>query len=334
VTNTRGGATAAPMPVVVDCDPGIDDAVALAMALASPELDVLAVTTVRGNAPLEVTTRNALALLHAFGRPDIPVAPGAVRALVRPAGVHPKLHGGNGLGGVEIAESPAAAAEHAIEVLAGVLGPAAPASVTIAALGPLTNIALLLNRHPELADRIDRVVAMGGTVGSGNISAVAEFNVWADPEGAHRVLTEPAFDVVLVGLDVTYSATVDEPLLDVMRAGSPRGALLAAMIAGYGDHGPDGWRMHDALIIGALADPSMIATRRATIDVETGTGLSRGQTVCTFDEHFYDTDGAPAPRGVVRSQVAVSMDPDGFRSMLLSRTAGDVAAVSDRSPRS
>jgi pyrimidine-specific ribonucleoside hydrolase len=235
---------------------------------------------------------------------------------------------------VEIAESPAAAAEHAIEVLAGVLAPAAAASVTIAALGPLTNLALLLNRHPELADRIDRVVAMGGTVGSGNISAVAEFNVWADPEGAHRVLTEPAFDVVLVGLDVTYSATVDAALLAGMRAGSPRGALLADMIAGYGDHGPQGWRMHDALIVAALVDPSMIVTRRATIDVETGLGLGRGQTVCTFDEHFYDTDGNPAPRGLVRSQVAVSMDTARFRSMLLSRTAGDVASVSDRSIRS
>jgi pyrimidine-specific ribonucleoside hydrolase len=320
---------AAPTPLVIDCDPGIDDAVGLALALASPEVDLLAVTTVAGNAPLELTTSNALRLLRAFGREDVPVAAGADRALVRIA-IHnlQPPHGSNGLGGVDLpAATRSAGGEHAVELLARVLRDAAPRSVTIAAIGPLTNIALLLALHPELAERIDRLVIMGGSTTRGNITPVAEFNVWTDPEAAQRVLAGSGLDICLVGLDVTRQATVDDSTLGAWRATSERGSLLADMIDGYGDHGPDGWPLHDALAVAAIVDPTLIESRGAKIEVDTGAGVGRGQTICFVDPPkgkgvvlgipAPDTDPAARPR----AEVAVQMDSARFRELLLARVA-------------
>ncbi|MCW3063346.1 MAG: Inosine-uridine preferring nucleoside hydrolase [Solirubrobacterales bacterium] len=303
-----------PTPLVIDCDPGIDDAVSLALALASPELDVRAVTTVAGNVSLERTTDNALRLLHAFGRDDITVAAGAARALVRRPARHPPLHGPNGLGGVRLPEpAHGASAESAIETLARVVSEAPDRSVTIAALGPLTNVALFLAVCPDLAERIGRLVVMGGAVGGGNITPVAEFNVWADPEAAQRVLAGSGLDICLVGLGVTTRATLDDRALTDLHAGSQRGALLAEIVMGYGDHAPGGWPLHDALVLASLVDPTLISTRPASVEVDTGCGIGRAQTVCGFDGH--DGEGAGLP------QVAVDVDADRFRELLLSRLA-------------
>ncbi len=312
-----------PVPLVIDCDPGIDDALSLAFAVGSPEVDVRAVTTVAGNHTVEQTTANALAVLEAFGRGDVPVARGAASALVHPRPKHRLVHGPNGLGGVDLpAAARGARAEPAVELLAGLLREAAPRSVTLAAIGPLTNVALLVALHPELLERIDRVVVMGGSSGPGNVTPVAEFNTWADPEAAHRVFAGSGLDIRLVELEVTRQATIDKADLATLRAGSGRGAVLADMVLGYVDRTPAGWPLHDVVVLAAIVDPTLIETRRATVAVDTGFGVSRAQTVCVFEGA--DTDPGflpPPPDPPTTIEVATRLDVDRFRALFFGRVA-------------
>jgi pyrimidine-specific ribonucleoside hydrolase len=194
------------IPLIIDTDPGVDDAVALALAVASPEADLLAVTTVFGNAPVASTTANACRLLALLGRPDVPVAAGADRPLAHPCSRGAQAwHGADGLGG-RAATLPVPTTRPdprgAVGLMADVLRSAAE-PVTIVPIGPLTNIAALLDAHPGLAPRIGRIVAMGGSLGAGNTAGGAEFNVGSDPEAAHRVLTQDAVPTTLVPLDLT-----------------------------------------------------------------------------------------------------------------------------------
>lgn len=315
----------AQIPLVIDCDPGVDDAVALALAVASPEVDLRAVTTVAGNAPVEVTTANALRLLRAFGRDDVAVATGADRPLVRTSfhGLAPP-HGQNGLGDVEVPPAVhGARSQHAVELLADVLRRAEQQSVVIAAIGPLTNIALLVALHPELMDRVDRLVVMCGSRGHGNITPVAEFNVWSDPEAAQRVLAGSGLRVCVVGLDVTRRATLDRSALDALRARSDRGALLADMVRGYKDQAPGGWPMHDALAVASIIDPALVTMCGATIEVDTGLGAGRGQTICTLagTGPYAPAFGEP-PDGRTRAEVAIEVDVPRWRELVLERAAG------------
>ena len=174
-----------PTPVIIDCDPGHDDAMALLLAVASPELEVVAVTTVAGNQTLDKVTANAIRVLDVAEAHDIPVAAGADRALIHPARVASEVHGETGLDGPDL-PPPSRAPEplHAVELLARKLR---ERPLTLIPIGPLTNIALLLATHPELAQRIERIVVMGGAIGLGNVTPSAEFNIWADPEAAARV---------------------------------------------------------------------------------------------------------------------------------------------------
>lgn len=303
------------VPVVVDCDPGIDDAVALALVAASPEFDLRAVTTVRGNVPVDLCTRNAARLLAAFGRPDVAVAGGATRPLVRANLEYPRIHGSDGLGEVEL---PAVAGEAgtgpALTLLERVLEAAAPGEVTVVALGPLTNLALLLDLRPDLAERIGLLAVMGATIDRGNVTPFAEFNVWVDPEAAHRVLVEGELERVrLFTLAATRRAALNEDQRLELASWSPAGATLAQMILGYDDQVTGaGWPLHDAIVVAALLDPSLVTLRPATaITVDTSTTPRRGHT-------SFEWDGDPRPNGPTL-EVAVNANPEAFRALLSSR---------------
>ena len=195
--------------MIHDCDPGHDDALALMLALGSPELEVLGVTTVSGNQTLEKTTANAIRVLDHLGCEHLPVAPGAGRPLVRERALAPEVHGDSGLDGPALPPpSRAPLADHAIDWIAATLREQ-PRPVTLVPTGPLTNVALLLARHPEVEAGIERVVLMGGAIGEGNVTPAAEFNIWADPEAARRVFTS-TLEVTMVGLDVTHRALVGQ----------------------------------------------------------------------------------------------------------------------------
>jgi len=202
-------------PLVIDCDPGVDDAIAILLALASPEVELLALTTVAGNLPLETTTRNALRVLALADREDVPVAAGAGRPLVVPrwrdAAV---VHGSDGLGGSPAPEPRAAVVPmHAVDLLAEILE-RSDEPVLLAPVGPLTNIALLAALRPELLPRLGRVSIMGGADGQGNVTPAAEFNIWFDPESAARTF-DSGLDVTMVGLNATRAAMIGDSEVDL-----------------------------------------------------------------------------------------------------------------------
>ena len=235
-------------PILLDCDPGHDDAIALFLALASPELELLGVTTVAGNQTLDKTTANAIRLLDAVGRAEIPVAAGADRPFVRERYVAAYVHGESGLDGPDLPPpSREPDGRHAVELLAETLN-AAGRPVTLVPTGPLTNIALLLALHPGVEERIERVVLMGGAIAEGNVTPAAEFNIWADPEAARRVF-ESGLDLTMVGLDVTHQALVGEPEAERMRAAGRAGAIVADLLELLRALPPR------AVRVGGLADP-------------------------------------------------------------------------------
>jgi inosine-uridine nucleoside N-ribohydrolase len=295
-------------PVLVDCDPGIDDAIALLLALASPELDVLGVTTVAGNQTLEKTTANALRVLEAANRADVPVAAGADRPLVREL-VVAAAHGDSGLGDLPLPPPRArAVAEHAVDLLART-ALESDSPVTLIALGPLTNVALLLALRPGAAEALDAVVFMGGAIAGGNMTAVAEFNVWVDPEAAARVLAS-GLDVTMVGLDVTLRARMTSR--EVERLGSGRAAcfvrgLYASFARAYAAFSSDeGAPVHDAVAVAHAVRPDLLTLAPAHVAVERGSPVGRGQTVVDL-----------RARSAMDSNARVAVDIDVGRSLEL-----------------
>lgn len=276
------------LPLLLDCDPGIDDMVAILVAVASPDIDLLGVTTVGGNVGLTATTRNARAVLALAGRSNVPVAAGAPRSLVRVTrrgGEH--VHGDDGLGGIRLAEPDVPVdPRHAIDFLAATIDAAAE-PVTLVATGPLTNVALLYARYPSVAARLARLVVMGGSIGAGNVTPAAEFNIWFDPEAAYRVLASPGLDpavpVTLIGLDITYRTAFSGTDLDTLRARGRIGALVAEALGHY-RHGYEKVLgepvvpVHDAVALTAAVRPDLFVMRSALVDVDTGYGPSRGNT--------------------------------------------------------
>jgi inosine-uridine nucleoside N-ribohydrolase len=299
-------------PVLIDCDPGVDDAIALLLALASPELDVLGVTTVAGNQTLPLTTANALRVLELVGRDDVPVAAGADRPLVQEL-VVAKVHGESGLGGWELPDVRGAPVEeHAVDLLARLVL-ASPAPPTLIALGPLTNVALLLALRPEAASRVGRIVLMGGAIGAGNVTPLAEFNMWTDPEAAARVFTS-GLDVTMVGLDVTFQACMTTT--EVARLGPGRAARFVARLfetyeSKYAAYTTlDGAPVHDAVAVAAAVRPELLTLSPRHVEIGRWPGAGRGQTV--VDMRGW-SDAEPT------TSVATGIDAPGFLDLLVER---------------
>ena len=301
------------IPVVLDCDPGHDDALAITLALARPELDVLGITTVGGNAPLAETTRNTLRILALLGRPDVPVAAGLASPLMRPLEIAAEVHGTTGLDGADLPE-PASDVrpEGALEFLRATLE-AAPVPVTLIPTGPLTNIAALLLAHPGLAPRIAHVCLMGGAMREGNWTPAAEFNTWVDPEAA-RIVFRSGLPITMVGLDVTHRALFREPdITRLLALGTPVARVFADLLHFFARfhadrYGWDGSPIHDAVAVAHVAVPGLVRTERYHVDVETTGEITRGRTVV-------DSRGVPGlPRNV---DVAIEIDRDRFVDLLI-----------------
>jgi inosine-uridine nucleoside N-ribohydrolase len=301
--------------IIIDTDPGIDDAAAILLALASPEVSVLGLTAVAGNVALDKTVTNALRILELARIDNVPVAAGADRALVhevRDRSDEDSVHGNDGLGGI-IPEQPKSAAieQHAIDFVAAV---ADEAPITIVAIAPLTNIALLLARYPDITSKIERLVIMGGARLEGNANAAAEFNIWADPEAAARVFTS-GIPIALFPLDITHQAVLSGAEVDELASTGRLGATLAEMIRFYeGEHHVDyGERfspLHDVLATLFLIRPELMTYVEAAVTVDCGTSESRGATLVS-------TSKDP---GIQRNAaVGVSLDRDAFARVFIDR---------------
>jgi inosine-uridine nucleoside N-ribohydrolase len=296
--------------ILLDCDPGHDDAIALLLALASPEVELLGVTTVAGNQTLEKTTANAIRLLEFVDRADIPVAAGADRPLVRPQYVASYVHGETGLDGPELPPPSGRPLDrHAVDFLADQIR-AADGAVTLVPTGPLTNVALLLALHPDA--RPERIVLMGGAIAEGNVTPAAEFNIWADPEAAARVFAS-GIDTTMVGLDVTHKALFTPAY--VQRLNGRVGGMVAALLEFYGHfhkevYDFDGSPIHDAVAVAHVIRDDLVRTEHLNTEIDVESELCRGRTVVDV----WRRSGRDP-----NSHVAVDIDAEGFLELLVER---------------
>jgi inosine-uridine nucleoside N-ribohydrolase len=274
--------------IIIDCDPGVDDSMAILLAFHSPEVQVEALTTVFGNTEVDVTTRNALRLVELVGRPDLPVAAGAARPLLRPfTGDGWVVHGRNGLGEVAYPEPQGQPDRRRAAQLIVDMVMANPGEITLVPLGPLTNIALAASLEPRIAQQVRQVVLMGGaaTVG-GNVSAVAESNIHNDPEAANIVF-QAGWPVVMVGLDVTTKTIMSGAYMEDLRSANNRYTDFIYAISRhyanfYTERGVDGFHVHDSSALAYVIDPTLFTTQPAFVDVEYHSPYHHGQTVADW----------------------------------------------------
>ena len=300
-----------PTPVILDVDPGHDDAVAIMLACGAPELDLLAVTTVAGNVSLEKTTRNVLRVLSLIEHTDVPVAAGASSPLRRPLHTAEGIHGESGLDGPEIPDPTFEPDERsATELIADTVREASD-PVTLIPTGPLTNVATFLREHPELKDRVAHISLMGGSIGLGNTTPAAEFNVYVDPEAAREVF-EIGLPITMCGLDVTHQAGAGPAERENLRSLGRIGAVVAELLeffAGtyeriYGFGAPP---LHDPVAVATVMKPGLLKTRPMRVYVECESELTRGETVCDF----YGVSGKSP-----NADVGVELDREGFFDLL------------------
>ena len=274
-----------PIPVILDVDPGYDDALALMLACGAPEMEVRAVTTVAGNVSLEKTTRNALRVLSLIGHVDVPVGVGAEAPLARPLHTSEHIHGESGLDGPELPE-PAFAPDGrgAVRLIADVVEASAE-PVTLIPVGPLTNVATFLEEYPRLKDNVSWIVLMGGSVGPGNTTPAAEFNIYVDPEAASIVFGS-GLPVTMVGLDVTREAIAGPEEVRRVRSLGRVGEVAAELVTfcagayrgGYRHGG--GLPIHDAVAVAAAVEPRILKACSMRVEIECQSELTRGETVC------------------------------------------------------
>jgi inosine-uridine nucleoside N-ribohydrolase len=296
-------------PIVIDCDPGHDDAIAILLALASPEVELRGITTVAGNQTLEKTTRNALKILELAGRTDIPVAAGAARPLVRELRTAANVHGETGLDGPDLPEPSTAPVDaHAADFLAELLEP----DVVLVPTGPLTNVALLLERHADV--KPERIVWMGGAIAEGNVTPAAEFNAFVDPEAAARVFGS-GIGVTLIGLDITHKALFTRTHADRLRGTGRAGKAVAELSDFFqrfheSRYGFDGSPIHDALAVAEVIDPSLVTTVECNVEIETASQWCDGRTVV---DRWNVTD---RPRNC---RAGIDVDANRFLELLVER---------------
>ncbi len=277
-----------PVPVILDCDPGHDDAMAILLAYADPAVDLRAITTVAGNQALDKTSLNARRVCTLAGIGEVPVAAGCDRSLAGQRVSAGYVHGESGLDGAEFDEPTVdLRGEHAVDLMHAVLAGAAE-PVTLVGVGPLTNIATLLRRHPGDRSRVRELVIMGGSTERGNYTPAAEFNIYADPEAAAE-LVDSGIPFRMHGLNVTYQAQATADVLDRIRTlGTRVAGVCADLLTFYGYHyrrllGFDGPPLHDPVAVAALIDPDVVTSVPAPVAVELRGEHTRGATVVDLD---------------------------------------------------
>jgi inosine-uridine nucleoside N-ribohydrolase len=319
--------------IILDTDPGVDDAIAIFLALRSPEFHVEALTPVCGNVPLSLTLPNALRLVEIAGRTDIPVAAGAATPLVRRLVTAKYAHGNNGLGGVDFPEPKLKpVSETATELIRRIVR-ANPGEISIVAIGPLTNVATVLKSDPTIAPLIKSIVIMGGSLSGGNITPAAEFNFYVDPEAA-RIVFDSGIPLTMVGLDVTRKVIIREEQVRALEAAQnpvsqAAGKILRANLDRLSKAGTaNGFAMHDPLTVAQLIDPSVVTLKDFFVEIETTGELTAGQSLGYSHGPVRRSPpletGQPAadyaePEYKPNAKVAVEVDPDKFFRLLLAR---------------
>ena len=300
--------------ILLDCDPGHDDAVAMMLAWGNPSIELLGVTTVGGNQTLDKVTRNALSVATVVGMHDVPIAAGCRLPLVRPVEIAPDVHGDSGLDGVELPE-PAVELDprHGVDLIIETIMSNEPGTVTLVPTGPLTNIAMAARKEPRIVERVQEVVLMGGGYHVGNWSPVAEFNIKVDPEAAHIVFNEK-WPIVMVGLDLTHQALATDEVAERIAAvpGSVSQFTLGLFTffrKAYQDaQGFEFPPVHDPCTLAYLIDPTIVETVKVPVDVELNGSLTTGMTVADFR--------APAPEDC-HTKVATRLDAPRFWGLVV-----------------
>ena len=308
-----------PRQIIIDTDPGQDDAVAILLALASPELEVLGITAVAGNVPLALTQKNARIVCELAGRSDMAVYAGCDAPLVRKLVTAEHVHGKTGLDGPQLADPVMPLqADHAVDYIIDTLRSAPSGTITLCPLGPLTNIAQAFRKAPDIIERVQEIVLMGGAYFEvGNITPAAEFNIYVDPEAAAEVFSA-GVPLVVMPLDVTHKALTTQARVDAFRAMGTRVGDMVAEWTNFFErfdkekYGSEGAPLHDPCVIAYLLQPDLFKGRHVNVVVETGSELTLGMTVADW---WRVTDRAP------NAMFMGDLDADGFFALLTDRLA-------------
>jgi purine nucleosidase len=304
--------------IIIDTDPGQDDAVAILLALASPELEVLGLTAVAGNVPLPLTSRNARVVCELAGNLEVPVFAGCDAPMTRKLVTAEYIHGKTGLDGIALPEpSMPLQPRHGVDFLIETLRHEAPGTVTLCPLGPLTNIATAFTRAPDIVGRVQQVVLMGGAYFEvGNITPAAEFNIYVDPEAA-EIVFKSGVDLVVMPLDVTHRALSTRPRVEAFRAAGRVGPVVASWLEFFerfdvDKYGSEGGPLHDPTVIAWLLRPDLFTGRRINVEIETQGRFTTGMTVADW----WGVSGRAA-----NALFIGDVEPEGFFSLLTERIA-------------
>lgn len=304
-------------PILIDCDPGVDDAIALLLAFASPELEVLGITTVAGNVPLSLTQTNARKICELANRPEARVFAGCPRPLLRSLATAEEVHGQSGLGATHLPDpvmplQPQHGVDFLIEAIMNADRP-----ITLATLGPLTNLAVALIKQPLIVPRIQEVVLMGGAIAQGNITASAEFNIYVDPHAAEVVFTS-GLNLTMIGLDITHQVlTTPERLNQIRAIPTPIGKVAAELLTVYGTYdaekyGMVGSPLHDPCVIAYLLQPDLFTGEQRFVAIETHSELTLGRTVVDLWQQSLQSPNA---------KVLQTVNASGVYDLLIDRLA-------------